>query len=61
MNNKKMIGIALLVVGIVALVVGFFADSFGLGAVPGFGYKQIIALVVGVVFAIAGYVVMNRK
>jgi len=60
MNNKT-IGITLLVVGIVALIVGLFADSLGLGAVSGFGYKQIIALVVGVVFAIAGYVVMNRK
>ena len=61
MNNKKMIGIALLVVGIVALVIGLFADSFGLGAVPGFGYKQIIALVVGVVFAVAGFVMTTRK
>ena len=61
MNNKKTIGITLLVVGIVALVVGLFADSLGIGAVSGFGYKQIIALVVGVVFAIAGFVMTTRK
>ncbi len=60
MNNKT-IGIALLVVGIVALLVGLFADSLGLGASPVFGYKQIIAVVVGVVFAIAGFVMMTRK
>lgn len=60
MNNKT-IGIVLLVVGIVALLVGLFADSLGFGAVSGFGYKQIIAVIVGVVFAIAGYLVMSRK
>ena len=61
MNNQKMIGIALLVVGIVALVVGLFADSLGIGGVPGFGYKQIIAVVVGVVLAIGGLVMTTRK
>jgi len=60
MNNKT-IGIALLVVGIVALLVGLFADSLGFGTSSAFGYKQIIAMVVGIVLAIGGYVVMNRK
>ena len=61
MNNQKMIGIALLVVGIVALVIGLFADSLGIGGISGFGYKQITAVVVGVVLAIAGFVMATRK
>ncbi len=61
MNNQKMVGIALLIVGIIALVVGLFADSLGIGGVPGLGYKQIVAAVVGVVLAIGGFVMMTRK
>ncbi len=61
MGNKKVIGIALLVVGVILLVVSLAADSLGIGGSPGIGYKQIIGAVAGVVVAAVGYVLMSRK
>jgi len=61
MNNKKLVAIALIVVGVLALLAGLLADTLGFGGTPGYGYKQIIAMVVGVVLVIAGFVAMNRK
>ena len=39
-----------LVVGILLALISIFADQIGLGAMPGFGWKQILGLVIGVVF-----------
>lgn len=46
MSNKT-VGYILVVAGIVLLLLGFFADALGIGAVPGFGWKQIVAIIVG--------------
>lgn len=59
--NKKNLGIALMVIGVIVLLVSLFADSLGIGGVPGFGYKQIAGAVVGVIVAIVGYVLFSRK
>ena len=62
MGNKKTIGIALLVVGVIVLIVSLAADAIGIGgAVGAFGYKQIIGAVVGVVVAVVGFVLYSRK
>ena len=62
MGNKKTIGIALLVVGVIVLIVSLAADAIGLGgAVGAFGYKQIIGAVVGVIVAVVGFVLYSRK
>ena len=50
-----------MVVGIVALLVGVFADSLGLGHGGGFGWKQIAVSAVGVVVAVAGFWLATRK
>ena len=42
----------MLVVGILLALVSIFADQIGLGATPGFGWKQTLGLVVGVVLAV---------
>lgn len=61
MGNKKTIGIALIAVGVVVLVVSLAADAIGLGGAPGFGYRQIIGTIVGIIVAVVGYVLYSRK
>lgn len=54
MGNKKTIGIALIVIGVVVLVVSLAADVLGFGEAAVFGYKQIIGAVAGVAIAVIG-------
>ena len=61
MENKKTVGIVLLVVGIIVLALSLLADSIGIGGSSGFGYKQIVGAVVGVVVVGAGLVVTIRE
>ena len=61
MSNKKSIGIALLVVGVVLLIGSLAADAVGIGGAIGFGYKQIIGAVAGVIVAVVGFVLYSRK
>jgi hypothetical protein len=61
MKNQKTIGIVLLVVGAVLLIGSLAADAIGIGGAAGFGYKQIIGAVIGVIAAIVGYVLYSRK
>ena len=57
--NKRTIGIALLAVGVVLLIGSLAADV--LGGASGFGYKQIIGAVAGVIVAVVGFVLYSRK
>jgi uncharacterized membrane protein len=41
----------ILVLGVLLALVSLFADPLGLGAKPGFGWKQTLGLAVGVVLA----------
>jgi hypothetical protein len=59
--NSKTIGLGLLVLGIILAGLGAAADSIGLGDPKEFGYRQIAAVVVGAVVAVAGVVVAIRK
>lgn len=61
MNNRKTIGIALLVVGVILLIGSLAADVIGLGAAPGFGYKQIVGSIAGAVVAVFGFAYYSRK
>ena len=61
MKNKKTVGIVLLVVGVILAILALIADRIGIGVVPGFGMKQIIATTVGVIMAVAGLVLTVRK
>jgi hypothetical protein len=61
MGNKKTIGIALLAVGVIVLIISLGADLIGIGGAAGFGYKQIIGAVVGVIVAVVGFVLYSRQ
>ena len=60
-DNAKLTGILLLVGGVVLLAASLFADMFGLGVTPGFGYNQIIGSVAGILSAVVGYFLMSKK
>jgi hypothetical protein len=49
-------GLALVIVvlGVLLALVSIFADALGLGGQPGFGWKQVIGLVVGLALVAAG-------
>ena len=59
--NTRHLGTALVAVGLVLAVLGLSADFIGLGPVPGFGYKQIAATVVGLVVAAVGMLMVRRR
>ena len=48
MTSRRTWSWLMLVVGIVLAFVSIFADRIGLGAMPGFGWKQTIGLLIGV-------------
>lgn len=58
--DQKRWGLVLLVVGIVLVLVSAGADMVGLGGAVGFGYKQIVGAVVGVIAAAAGFALYRR-
>ena len=60
MNNKSL-GNILLVIGIIILIFFVLVDVLGIGVDPGFGYKQIIGVVAGVVVAGIGWFLKNKK
>ena len=52
--NRKTTGVVVLVAGVLLALVAAAADSIGIGGAPGFGWKQITGVVVGVITAAAG-------
>ena len=58
--DKKTIGLIGLILGIVFVIVAVFGDSLGLGQAPGFGWKQIVVLVAGVV-CVGGGLFLRRE
>lgn len=59
--NSKTVGLGLLVLGVVLAGLGAAADVVGIGNPNEFGYRQIAAVVVGAVVAVAGIVLAARK
>ena len=59
--SQKTLGTILVVLGVVLLLVAVFADTLGFGAGRGFGWKQIVGSVVGVVVAVVGAWLARRK
>ena len=59
--SKKTIGVLLIILGVVVLVVSLAADGLGIGGMPGFGWKQILGTVVGVIVALGGvWLALNK-
>ena len=59
---RRQIGVLLAVVGIAAVLVAVLADPLGIGGKEDtFGWKQIVLLAVGVVFAVAGALLAWRS
>ena len=52
--DQETLSTAILIIGIVILVASVFADSFGIGEQPGFGFDQAIGSVVGAVATAVG-------
>jgi len=50
-----------LVAGVLLFLVSLTADAIGIGEGTGFGWKQIVGAVVGVVTAAIGVVQLRRK
>ncbi len=59
--STKMLGLILVVAGVFLLLLGLFADTLGIGSATGFGWKQIAAVAVGAVAALAGAWLAARK
>ncbi len=59
--SSKTLGYILVAAGIILLIIGIFADPLGLGGAPGFGWKQILATLAGVIAVIAGVLLALRK
>lgn len=60
MKWEKASGTFLLILGAALLIVSLLADAIGIGANPGFGYRQIIGVVLGVIAIIRGIFVLKR-
>lgn len=44
----------IMIVGVLVALVSVFADGFGVGGAPGFGWKQTIGLVIGIALVAFG-------
>jgi len=53
-ENERKKRNCLLVLGIILLALGLFADVLGIGASADFGWKQILVVAVGAVLALTG-------
>lgn len=57
-TSIKAVSISLLVIGVVLMLFALFADALGVGGGRGFGYQQLIVLIVGLVLALSGGAIM---
>ena len=53
-TSIKAISVTLLVVGVLLILFALFADTLGIGGGRGFGYQQLIVLIVGLVLVLSG-------
>ena len=59
--ERRQRAVVMLVVGALLVLVSAAADSLGVGGAPGFGWKQITGVALGVVLAIAGAASLRRR
>jgi len=59
--DPKQRGVVMLVVGILLVLVSAAADRLGVGGAPGFGWKQIAGVILGLALAAAGAASLRRR
>lgn len=61
MSQGRVLALIFILVGLLLGLVSAFADQVGLGAMgSGFGWKQLLGLVVGVILAVVGIVLFRQ-
>jgi len=55
------IGIVFQLIGLIIFILAIIVDFIGLGAYPGYGYKQIIGVIVGAIAINVGDWVKRKK
>ncbi len=58
--EKKKLGTILMGIGIIVLLISVFADPLGIGGYPGFGYKQVVGVILGIVTGIIGIAFLRK-
>jgi hypothetical protein len=61
MGSKKITGIVLFAMGAVILVLALVANPIGIGDSPGFGWKQILGVLLGAVLTVVGLALGYKK
>lgn len=59
--SRKTVGYVVAGLGILVILASVFADTLGLGTVAGFGWKQGVGVVVGLVLAGVGMWLATRR
>jgi hypothetical protein len=58
--DRPMLGRVVIGVGLLLILIAMFADALGLGRSPGFGWRQTLGLVAGVLVVVAGAYLLRR-
>lgn len=61
MALQKTLGMILFLIGLIIFILALSADFIGLGAYPGYGYKQVSGFIVGAAAIIAGVLLKRKK
>lgn len=58
---RRVIASIVIVVGAIVCLIAIFADQLGIGGGKGFGYVQLIGLIVGIALILAGAATVLRS
>lgn len=60
-TTKRALGLGLVVVGTIVTLLAIFADTLEIGTGRGFGYYQLIVLIVGLVLLLGGGAMLLQR
>lgn len=58
--SRRSLGSALVALGLIVAAVAALADQIGIGDGDGFGWRQTGGVIIGLLIAIAGYIIASR-
>jgi cytochrome c biogenesis protein CcdA len=61
LKGKSSLAILFIIAGIILLLVSIMADVLKIGEVQGFGYKQILGAIVGIILFIIGLLFSRKR